>query len=39
MARKRKKMGKEINTNPSRFLFEIPRDILKFTSWQTIDPS
>jgi superfamily I DNA/RNA helicase len=37
MARKRKKMGKEISTTPSRFLFEIPKEILKITSWQTID--
>jgi DNA helicase-2/ATP-dependent DNA helicase PcrA len=36
MARKRKKMGKEIQTNPSRFLFEIPQELLKITSWQTI---
>ena len=37
MARKRKKMGKEINTTPSRFLFEIPKEVLKVTSWQTAD--
>lgn len=37
MARKRKKMGKEISTTPSRFLFEIPKEILKISSWQTID--
>jgi len=37
MARKRKKMGKEINCKPSRFLFEIPKDLLKITSWQTIE--
>jgi DNA helicase II / ATP-dependent DNA helicase PcrA len=37
MARKRKKMGKEITTNPSRFLFEIPKDLIRITSWQTID--
>jgi superfamily I DNA/RNA helicase len=35
MARKRKKMGKEIVTNPSRFLFEIPKELLRITSWQT----
>lgn len=37
MARKRKKMGKDIATNPSRFLFEIPKELLRITSWQTID--
>jgi superfamily I DNA/RNA helicase len=36
MARKRKKMGKEITTNPSRFLFEIPKELIQITSWQTI---
>lgn len=39
MARQRKKMGKEILTSPSRFLFEIPKEVLKITSWQTVDPS
>jgi DNA helicase II / ATP-dependent DNA helicase PcrA len=37
MARKRKKMGKDISTNPSRFLFEIPKNLIRITSWQTID--
>lgn len=37
MARQRKKMGKEISTTPSRFLFEIPKELLRITSWQTID--
>jgi superfamily I DNA/RNA helicase len=37
MARKRKKMGKEITTTPSRFLFEIPKELIRITSWQTID--
>src|SRR4029079_16416355 len=36
MARMRKKMGKDLNTNPSRFLFEIPKELLRITSWQTI---
>ena len=36
MARKRKKMGKDILTNPSRFLFEIPKELIQITSWQTI---
>lgn len=34
MARKRKKMGKESETAPSRFLFEIPKDLVKVTSWR-----
>ncbi len=37
MARKRKKMGQEITTTPSRFLFEIPKELVRITSWQTID--
>jgi superfamily I DNA/RNA helicase len=37
MARKRKKMGKDISTSPSRFLFEIPKEVVKISSWQTID--
>jgi DNA helicase-2/ATP-dependent DNA helicase PcrA len=37
MARVRKKMGKEIQTAPSRFLFEIPKELLKLSSWQTVD--
>jgi len=36
MARKRKKMGKDIATNPSRFLMEIPKNLLQITSWQTL---
>lgn len=36
MARKRKKMGSEIQTTPSRFLFEIPKELLKMTPWQTL---
>lgn len=37
MARKRKKMGKDISTTPSRFLFEIPKEVLRVTPWQSID--
>lgn len=33
MARNRKRMGKDLNSNPSRFLFEIPQHLLKTTSW------
>ncbi len=37
MARQRKKMGKDLTTNPSRFLFELPKEHLKVTSWQTVE--
>jgi DNA helicase II / ATP-dependent DNA helicase PcrA len=37
MARNRKRMGKDLSTNPSRFLFEIPKELIRVTSWQTID--
>ena len=37
MARHRKKMGKDITTTPSRFLFEIPKELIRLTSWQTVD--
>ncbi len=37
MARKRKKMGKDIATTPSRFLFEIPKEVIKVSSWQSLD--
>jgi len=33
MATKRMKMGVEIICKPSRFLFEIPKELLKVTSW------
>jgi superfamily I DNA/RNA helicase len=35
MATARKKMGKDIACQPSRFLFEIPKELLQITSWQT----
>jgi len=34
MAKKRKQMGRERDSNPSRFLFEIPKEVLKITSWK-----
>ncbi|MBS0620082.1 MAG: UvrD-helicase domain-containing protein [Verrucomicrobia bacterium] len=37
MARKRKKMGKEIATTPSRFLFEIPKELMRISSWNLSD--
>ncbi len=33
MARKRKRYGKDVASNPSRFLFEIPKDLLRVTTW------
>jgi len=33
MAQKRTSYGKEVPTNPSRFLFEIPKDLLLIESW------
>lgn len=35
MARKRKKMGKEFSSTPSRFLHEIPKELLKVTKWDS----
>ncbi len=36
MARQRKRYGKDINMNPSRFLFEIPKELIKVISWKEI---
>ena len=36
MALQRKRMGKDCVSKPSRFLFEIPRELLKSTSWSMI---
>lgn len=33
MASKRNRMGKEIACKPSRFLFDIPKEFLRLTSW------
>lgn len=35
MARSRMRTGKAYPTNPSRFLFDIPKDLMKVTSWKT----
>lgn len=35
MARNRKRMGKDQKSEPSRFLFEIPNNLIKIISWQT----
>ncbi len=34
MARKRKRLGKDASSTPSRFLFEIPQELLRVTQWQ-----
>ncbi len=34
MAQKRKRMGKEEQSRPSRFLHEIPRELLRITDWK-----
>lgn len=34
MARTRKKHGKDVTSSPSRFLFEIPRELISLTSWK-----
>jgi superfamily I DNA/RNA helicase len=36
MARQRKRMGKEMATTPSRFLLEIPKEVLHITSHTTL---
>lgn len=36
MARTRKRYGKELKMNPSRFLFEIPKELIKVNSWDNI---
>lgn len=35
MSRQRKHYGKDENSTPSRFLFEIPKELLKVVSWRT----
>lgn len=34
MAQQRKRMGKDAMSRPSRFLFEIPKELLKMTDWR-----
>jgi superfamily I DNA/RNA helicase len=36
MAQQRKRMGKEMASRPSRFLFEIPKELLNVTDWRSI---
>lgn len=38
MARTRSRYGKPTPSNPSRFLFELPKDWLKMTSWNFPEP-
>jgi DNA helicase II / ATP-dependent DNA helicase PcrA len=35
MAKQRKRLGKEMPSRPSRFLFEIPKELLQMTDWRT----
>ncbi len=37
MARQRKRMGKDMPSQPSRFLFEIPKELLKVSSFKMIE--
>lgn len=37
MAIRRKRMGVDAVSRPSRFLFEIPKELLKMTSWERVD--
>ena len=34
MSRQRKRYGKDVNMTPSRFLFEIPKELIKVVSWK-----
>ena len=34
MAQQRKRMGKDTASRPSRFLFEIPKELLRMTDWR-----
>lgn len=36
MAQQRNRMGKESASRPSRFLFEIPKEVLKVTDWRSV---
>lgn len=36
MAQQRNRMGKESPSRPSRFLFEIPKELLRITDWRVI---
>lgn len=34
MSRQRKRFGKDVSMTPSRFLFEIPKELIKVSSWK-----
>jgi DNA helicase II / ATP-dependent DNA helicase PcrA len=36
MAQQRKRMGQESSSRPSRFLFEIPKEMMKITQWHEL---
>lgn len=36
MARQRKRMGRDTSSQPSRFLFDIPKELLNLTAWDQI---
>lgn len=36
MAKQRNRMGKEATSRPSRFLFEIPKELLRVTDWRVV---
>jgi len=36
MAQRRMRMGKETSSRPSRFLYEIPKELIKMIDWRTI---
>jgi superfamily I DNA/RNA helicase len=37
MAKQRKRQGKDCSSRPSRFLFDIPKELLKVTKWHEFD--
>lgn len=37
MAKQRKRQGKDCSSRPSRFLFDIPKELLKVTKWHDLD--
>lgn len=36
MAQQRKRMGKETSSRPSRFLFEVPKELIRVTDWRVV---
>jgi superfamily I DNA/RNA helicase len=35
MAKQRRRLGKEMASRPSRFLFDIPKELVQVTSWNS----